>query len=1195
MNEHVRATLNSETALEVHVELHRGGHASRFEAVLPPSAEVVAGPAELEIADGETRRRFLQFEVDVIQTTGDGRVTVSGSDLRRDWQRQVDPPKHGLSAKAFVERLFQSCGLESQAPRLPGGLPPAPPVDGATLGTVFENLLSAYGLTCTVNDMGELLITPSDVAIVFDESRLIDSTSGAIETPSQVEVVGGAALELIEITDWEAVLPIKGELKCLDEVLADWGVDIADARQGCLSDGGFEQLLPKTGPEAAERLATLKRFAYHLFRATDETREWIPVGGVTDTGVLSAPSLVATIARANGVAPHHPNERALQDGKSRIVEEFELDADAGTVYLPRPPYRLLPDSPDDPTFQARHLVGEPRIALTIAKPADREAFSMLVPGDGTGESITLQAAHLVALYDVEGNLLNHATLRAEAQALAAGLLRDQIRRELTIAGTASALATGMCEQVRIECTRDGLVSRLSESPVPTPRFAAPVPANGFTGQPAGPAPSGLYQPINAYRAGPLVLRTSGETPEGEAVVAMEAAHRDRQTGALTLNDPGPLAFSFFLSSTEPAKFGRWFFVSGVEVATGGRLRVLAPDDRHAEIPPRQFFEARHVLPSGMRGLIVGLGADPEFVDTGPLISDIRGRNPGASSSLVYDLDASDLSARKRGGFQFLSALALSPAHRDEGTRDKGWVPALNLREGETGNPEALGRGLFAEGRGHDLGRLTAKFQGGPILSDGAACRKHLYGTASDDDGLYRETAGHISTDAFFKVPGDAIHDAPVKFYAELFDGAVPAWRPYEAQIKYDANEQHDWNRTKREGRWKIQYRVPFLPEIPPTWDPPIGPPNDPPVDDPPKIHVPVPSYVPYDIRPAISEYELWAPSHDWVPAPSDRTGGETAFPGPSIKAQGWAAEVDGVPDPTAGGGCIYLPPGVAMPNAQTDGGTRQTFLALHPEVALALGHPDFGNGRIHSGWAIQLAGSSGNLELLPRDTDSATPGGTARGVHITGHLAVGPDGANFDDTQALRLGEEDDEGIAFGEDVQLYRDAESTLRTDADVEIGGKLTVEGLIDPTGLELDPQASNPGGTPGNTLWIGSGDSRMRVGSEVLAYASEIIANKRTEIVSYIGSGESGTTVTLTGVNRAQVILIFRDDSTTEGCVIALPLGATGHIRDRNLSDGTTAIVLNLNAPGTGAQTLTINSNTGSRNANGVPYKLLVIGTP
>lgn len=47
--------------------------------------------------------------------------------------------------------------------------------------------------------------------------------------------------------------------------------------------------------------------------------------------------------------------------------------------------------------------------------------------------------------------------------------------------------------------------------------------------------------------------------------------------------------------------------------------------------------------------------------------------------------------------------------------------------------------------------------------------------------------------------------------------------------------------------------------------------------------------------------------------------------------------------------------------------------------------------------------------------------------------------------------------------------------------VDGKLTVTGLIDPTGLELSPQSSNPGATADNTLWLDSGTSnRLKQGS-------------------------------------------------------------------------------------------------------------------
>ena len=55
------------------------------------------------------------------------------------------------------------------------------------------------------------------------------------------------------------------------------------------------------------------------------------------------------------------------------------------------------------------------------------------------------------------------------------------------------------------------------------------------------------------------------------------------------------------------------------------------------------------------------------------------------------------------------------------------------------------------------------------------------------------------------------------------------------------------------------------------------------------------------------------------------------------------------------------------------------------------------------------------------------------------------------------------------------------LDVNADVDISGKLTVGGLIDPTGLELVAQAVNPsGGSPATTLWIDSGTGHLMRGA-------------------------------------------------------------------------------------------------------------------
>lgn len=67
------------------------------------------------------------------------------------------------------------------------------------------------------------------------------------------------------------------------------------------------------------------------------------------------------------------------------------------------------------------------------------------------------------------------------------------------------------------------------------------------------------------------------------------------------------------------------------------------------------------------------------------------------------------------------------------------------------------------------------------------------------------------------------------------------------------------------------------------------------------------------------------------------------------------------------------------------------------------------------------------------------------------------------------------------------------FKVEGAVDITGKLTVGGLIDPTGLELTPQASNPGGITTNTLWINSSDSnKLYFGSSEVGGGGSSIAD-------------------------------------------------------------------------------------------------------
>lgn len=77
--------------------------------------------------------------------------------------------------------------------------------------------------------------------------------------------------------------------------------------------------------------------------------------------------------------------------------------------------------------------------------------------------------------------------------------------------------------------------------------------------------------------------------------------------------------------------------------------------------------------------------------------------------------------------------------------------------------------------------------------------------------------------------------------------------------------------------------------------------------------------------------------------------------------------------------------------------------------------------------------------------------------------------------------------------------SDSTLSYDTaanELTVDGKLTVTGLIDPTGLELTPQGSNPAaGNPSvddaNTLWIDTGAGRLQQGGDAVMRAGDDIS--------------------------------------------------------------------------------------------------------
>lgn len=87
-----------------------------------------------------------------------------------------------------------------------------------------------------------------------------------------------------------------------------------------------------------------------------------------------------------------------------------------------------------------------------------------------------------------------------------------------------------------------------------------------------------------------------------------------------------------------------------------------------------------------------------------------------------------------------------------------------------------------------------------------------------------------------------------------------------------------------------------------------------------------------------------------------------------------------------------------------------------------------------------------------------------------------------------------------------------------------------------------------------------------------------------------------MTLTGINRAHVLSIFKsDNSGTNDQNWSYPVGGTGSQTVRNTA-GSSSNWVSLDAPAAGTnQVLTINSTGANENASAVNYRVVVWGTP
>lgn len=157
---------------------------------------------------------------------------------------------------------------------------------------------------------------------------------------------------------------------------------------------------------------------------------------------------------------------------------------------------------------------------------------------------------------------------------------------------------------------------------------------------------------------------------------------------------------------------------------------------------------------------------------------------------------------------------------------------------------------------------------------------------------------------------------------------------------------------------------------------------------------------------------------------------------------------------------------------------------------------------------------------------------------------------------------------------------------------GKRITIENFLkDGIG-----QATNDTSPDRNVEFLardGSGNLRAVLFDDMHPNGQNYVA----EVIEYTGSGSSGKTVGLTGINRVHAFLVFDNrGSGNIGFMLAMPRGATGTINARFSDTGSNQTFFSLNAPAAGTlQTLTINTTSGAVNASGQNYRILAIGTP
>ncbi len=966
------ATLSEVPCIAVRVTLRTGATASSALVTMRTSDadQLPAGPLALYLSDGATNETIKSFAVVGVSRQPGGIALVRLADRRGNWGARVTATLSGVSLAAAVARLLGLLGESTSLPGLVGGsrvIGTMRLVD-QPVATALEALLARYGQGYWIGPDGKLEAISVE-PLELQHPLLISHSPSSAPRPSWIRVVAPARTEAITVGGPATPVcrDLDGNWRSLSELASEWGINQSELRRAVLVPGGVRKLAGDS-PHAA----LLEQHAWRSYALHESARSHLPFLATGPSG--ESPKLMHT-----GFRPRYDADLATDDPFDTSTDlrpesaPFELDGVAGVVTFSQVTAEL--EAGDSPALESRMVLGPPSVQISAMRRTAASAvlFTVSTGPGGDGSTVTISRGDLVGDTSDPVSNARLRRLASDAAAAARKAIPERTLRAVLAGAHLPQPAVGATIRMRADADH-GLTTRITAPQAPTTRvlraFAepevAPIHVASIPGSDSPPPPA----PVTALRTGPVILRG----PDGSAFAFAECTDIDAATGGMEVTKPAPMAGPFYLTSSG-ATAGHWAVAVPVRViASGGSVRLLsdhATTDTDHQAVAAEAVGGTSPLPIGTDGLLVQ-GMDGQtmlLLPDRPLIAQNRG-NEGYSTE-VREIDGDQLDADRRGPLQFPIVLALSSEHAAAGVggtdSQRGWVPMLNLKDFTTATPEdwaRAGRGLFADESGYSIGKLANRpLNGGPILTDADNCTKHRYGQVTVGTETFTECAGHLSTEAFFKLTGSDEFDGPIDFIPEKTTVEIGSGEEYQAEIKFKDELLHSWNGEIREGKWVVTYRIPIMSSPPGEEWPP---------DDDPRMTAP---------------RGLTAPGHHWAPPagdpssppPEEEPEGPVMVPwrGETISSVGYAPlDGEGYPDPALGGGVYFMPAGMRLSDgAPWDYAGQQYWITLHPGVGLALGKPNYSDDATtpSGGFRLQLDSAQDLIVSAVADDGTGAP------------------------------------------------------------------------------------------------------------------------------------------------------------------------------------------------------------------------------